>query len=168
VTITPSISAGETNATVTINGEEYTGMSSGSTATASSRQFVGSTANVSTTITNLAAAINDSTYNVEGVYASAGSTTLTLRFAEQGEKPSADYDGIWVTSSSTTDLTVAGVCMQGIIEVPSKALSLTSSFTHAALNIINTAAYYVSATVIRGGNARYSAPTQVEPFTKQG
>jgi hypothetical protein len=168
VTITPSISAGVTGATVAINGLTFTGVSGVATATTSSRQFVGNTANVSTTITNIAAIVNDADYGVPGVYASASSTTVTLRFAEMGDltKVSSSYDGIVVTSSNTTDLTIAALQMGGIIDFPSKALSLTSSFTHVAMNISASASVLMSATIVRkGGRYTYA---QIEPVTRQG
>lgn len=148
--------------TVTVNGLEFTDVSA--TATSSSREFVGNTANISTTITNLAAIINDADYGVPGVYAVVGSAVLTLRFAEPGKAPD-DYDGIVITSSSTTNLTLAAIAMQGIIEIDATSLTLSSNFTHVALNVINTAAYYTSAAVIRGDPCRYGPPEQVEPVT---
>lgn len=167
-TITPSISAGGTGATVTINGLTFTGVSGAATATTSSREFVGNTANVSTTITNLAAIINDADYGVPGVYASAASTTCTIRFAEAGDITDidTDYDAIVITSSNTTDLTIAALGMRGMIDFPSKALSLTSSFTHVALNISASASVLMTGIIVRDC-ARYGI-TNVEPVTKQG
>jgi hypothetical protein len=168
VTVTPSISAGGTGATVTINGVEFTGISGAGTATTSSREFVGNTANISTTVTNIAGIVNDTDYGVPGVYASASSTTVTLRFAEPGDLTDidTDYDGIVVTSSNTTDLTIAALQMGGMIDFPGKALSLTSSFTHVAMNISASASVEMSATIIRYTN-RYPIKN-IEPITKQG
>lgn len=164
VTVTPSISAGVTGATIEINGLTFTGVSGAATATTSNREFVGNTANVSTTCTNLAGIVNDADYGVPGVYGSASSTNVTLRFAESGTPPSATYVGIVCTSSSTTDLTIAGVCMEGHIDVQAQHLTLTSSFTHVAINVINTAAYYTAATIVREG-ARYRVADQMQPDT---
>lgn len=166
-TITPSISAGVTGATVSINGITFTSVSGVATATTSSREFVGNTANVSTTITNLAGIINNADYGVPGVYASAASTTVTLRFSKLGSirDLDSDYDGIVVTSSNTQDLTIAALGMRGMIDFPSKALSLTSSFTHVTLNISASASVLMTGIIARDG-ARYGV-MQVEPVTKQ-
>jgi len=165
-TITPSISAGETNATVTINGLTFTAQTAGVTSTTSSRQFTGNTANVSTTITNLAAIVNDDTYGVPGVRALAGSATLTLYLDEDPVKYlESGYYGMAITSSNTTDLTIGAAHMQGMIEVKDSQLTLSSDFTHVALNVINTSANYTSAVIIRG-ESRYAAPQQICPRTR--
>jgi hypothetical protein len=162
--ITPAITISAAD-TVTINSLEFAAVSASATAVTSSRQFVVSTANISTTITNLAGIINDTDYGVPGVHATAGSAVLTLKFDEPGKAPDG-YDGIVVTSSSTTNLTLAAIAMQGIIEIDATRLTLSSNFTHVALNVINTAAYYTSAAVIRGDPCRYGPPEQIEPVTK--
>jgi hypothetical protein len=164
-TITPSISAGETNATVTINDLIFTVLSSGSTAVVASRYVVGNTANVSTTITNLAAAINDVGYGVPGVRAVAGSAALTLK-RDEGSNANTpiDYSGIVLTSSNTTNMTLAGVHMQGIIEIQANKLTLSSNFTHVALNVINVSANYTSAVIIR--KAQYRKPAPPCPITQ--
>jgi hypothetical protein len=165
-TITPSISAGETGATIEINGLTFTGLTAGSTATASDREFLGSTANASTTITNLAAAINDVGYGVPGVRALAGSATLTLYLDEDPTKSLASgYEGLALTSSSTTDLTIGARHMQGIIEIVDSKLTLSSNFTHVGLNVINISANTTAAVIIRGG-ARYLEPDPYCPKTQ--
>ena len=165
-TLTPSISAGETNATLEVNGLTFTGMSVGSTATPSSRQFVGSTANVSTTITNLAAAMNDDVYGVPGVRALAGSAVLTMYWDENAKAQTPiDYDGLALTSSNTTSMTIGAVHMQGILEIRDNQLTLSSSFTHVALNVINVSANYTGAVLIRGGG-RYLEPKPSSPITQ--
>jgi len=165
-TITPSISAGETNATVDINGLTFTAQTAGVTSTASSRQFTGSTANVSTTITALAAIVNDDTYGVPGVRAYAGSAALTLYLDEDPNKYLADgYEGLAITSSNTTDLTIGASHMQGIIEIEDSKLTLSSNFTHVAINVINVSANYTSAVIIRG-ESRYKASEVVCPVTQ--
>jgi hypothetical protein len=165
-TITPSISAGETNATITINGLTFTAQTAGVTSTASSRQFTGLTANVSSTITNLAAIVNDETYGVPGVRASAGSATLTLYWDEDPsvQVPSG-YEGLALTSSNTTDMTIAAVHMQGVIEIEASKLTLSSNFTHIGLNVINISANYTSAVIIRGPN-RYLPADPCCPVTQ--
>jgi hypothetical protein len=163
--ITPAITISAAD-TVTINGLAFTAVSASATAVTSSREFVVSTANISTTITNLAGIINNASYGVVGVHAVAGSAVLTLKFDEPGKIPSTTYDGIVVTSSSTTNLTLAAISMQGIVEIDATKLTLSSNFTHVALNVINTAAYYTSAAVIRGDPCRYGPPEQVEPVTR--
>ena len=164
-TITPSISAGETNATVTINGLIFTAQTAGVTSTASSRQFTGSTANISDTITALAAAINDVGYGVPGVRAVGGSATCTIK-RDEGSNANLpiDYDGISLTSSLSTDLTCAGLHMQGVIEIQSNKLTLSSNFTHVALNVINVSANYTSAVVIR--KSQYRKPAPPSPITQ--
>ena len=160
-TVTPSISAGETGSTIDINGLTFTGLTAGSTAVATDREFLGSTANASTTITNLAAAINDTGYGVPGVRALAGSAALTLYLDEDPTKALASgYKGLALTSSSTTDLTIGARHMQGIIEIVDSKLTLSSNFTHVGLNVTNISANTTAAVIIRGG-ARYLEP---EPF----
>ncbi|MFA5130414.1 MAG: hypothetical protein WC477_05915 [Patescibacteria group bacterium] len=153
--------------TVTVNGLTFTAVSA--TATAASREFVDNTANISTTITNLAAIINNAQYGVPGILATAGSAVLTLTFEQPGESPAnrnlSTYEGIVLTSSSTTNLTCANIQIGGLIEIDATRLTASSNFTHVALNVINTAAYYTAATIVRGDEARYS-PYQTEPVTR--
>lgn len=161
--ITPAVTISAAD-TVTVNGLVFVAVSAGATAM-SSRQFICNTANISTTITNLAAIINSASVGVPGIFADAASAVLTLRFAEPGVAPSG-YDGIVVTSSSTTNLTLAAVAMQGIIEICATNLILSSNFTHVALKVINTAANDTSAVVLRGDPCRYGPPKQIRPVTR--
>jgi hypothetical protein len=143
----------------------FTVLSAGSTAVAASRYVVGSTSNASTTITNLAAGINDVGYGVPGVRAYAGSAALTLK-RDEGSNANTpiDYSGIVLTSSNTTDMTLAGVYMQGVIEIQANKLTLSSNFTHVALNVINVSANYTSAVIIR--KAAYKKPAPPCPITQ--
>jgi hypothetical protein len=164
-TLTPSISAGETNATITINGLVFTVLSAGSTAVTASRYVVGSTANASTTITNLAAGINDAVYGTPGVRALAGSAALTLYFDEDPKAQFATtFEGLALTSSNTTDMTIAARHMQGAIEIADSKLTLSSNFTHVALNVINVSANTTTAFISREG-LRYKEPESVCPMT---
>jgi hypothetical protein len=168
-TITPTTSAGDTNATVTINGVQFTGVSGTSTtALASARSFVGNTADVSTTITNLAARVNDTDYGVPGVYASASSTTCTIRIKDGGDAYSlaTSYNGIVMTSSNTQTMTLANLQMDGIVAIASRALSLSSDMTHVALNVVATSAVQMAATVIRDGSR--VGVKQLQPVTQVG
>jgi hypothetical protein len=42
----------------------------------------------------------------------------------------------------------------GMIEIQAGALTISSNFTHLALNVVNESAYYTSAMVIRDGTSR--------------
>jgi hypothetical protein len=158
-TITPATLSAADTVSITgydINGDANTALTftaaDGGTAgaTASDREFsindtAAGTGIVSTACTNLAAILNNVTYGVPGLYASASSTAVTCRAVEPGENI------FTVTSSSTTNLTLSVQQVMGMIEVNASSLTLSSSFTHVALNVINESGYYTAAFIIRGG-----------------
>ncbi len=136
-------------------------------ATASSRQFsindtAAGTGIVSTAITNLAAIINNVTYGCVGAYASANSTTLTVRSLQPGDTV------FTITSSSTTNLTLSVDQAIGMIEVNARALTLSSNFTHLALNVVNQSGVYTAAFIIRGDISRKNFANQVNIKTLLG
>jgi hypothetical protein len=156
--------------TVTINGLTFTGVLYTAAATAD-RYFAtdGSAAGtsiISNAITNLAALINNEQYGVPGVRALAASASLTLfRDEDSSANLPGDYDGIAISSSTTAICVVTALHMQGIIEIQASKLTLSSNFTHVALNVINTSANYTSAVIIRGDN-RYRKPAPPCPITQ--
>ncbi len=161
-TITPAtISAADTFSITgyDINGTALTALTftaaDGGTAgaTASNREFsindtAAGTGIVSNTCTQIAAILNNSTYGVPGLYASASSTNVTCRAVEVGENM------FTLTSSSTTNLTMATTKIIGMVEINASSLTLSSDFTHVAVNINNQISAYTSAVCIRSGRRR--------------
>ena len=142
----------------------YTLTACGTTATATIARGIimgtaGGTADLSTTITYTAAAINDSN---NGVYGSATATTLTIRSLNGGETV------FLFTASDTTAFTITTAFASGMIEVDASRLTSSSNFTHLAINIVNESAYYTSAHIIRGGTKRKQKVNQVAVITDIG
>lgn len=136
-------------------------------ATASSRQFsindtAAGTGIVSTACTNLAAILNNTAYGLANAYASAGSTAVTVRSMQPGDTV------FTITSSSTTNLTLSVDEAIGMIEVNARALTLSSNFTHLALNVINQSGVYTAAFIIRGDVSRHNFAQQVNIKTLLG
>jgi hypothetical protein len=168
-TITPQVcSPADTVAIVAydVNGDAKTALtftaSNGGTsaATAStSRLFsVNDTASGSALISNvcttLAAILNETSFGVPGLYASAGSTMVTCRSIDVGD---SSYT---VTSSTTTNLTMAATKCIASIEINASSLTLSSSFTHVAVNVAHEISAYTSAICVRAGRKRIS-PVQM-------
>lgn len=141
-----------------INGDSvtaltFTATSSGTAAASTGRNFstgattAGNTANVSSMCTNLAAILNDATYGVPGAYATAVSGAVTIR-SVSGENMFS------VTSSNTTTLTLGATRIMGMLEVEASQLTLSSSFTHVAINVVNEISAFTSAYIIRSGRRR--------------
>lgn len=123
-------------------------------ATASDREFsINDTASgtciASTTATNIAAILNDAAYGVPGLYASASSTQVTCRAIEVGENM------FTLTSSTTAQLAVGATKVIGIVEVNASSLTLSSDFTHVAVNVNNEISAWTSAVCIRKGRKRH-------------
>jgi len=163
-TVTPSASAQTSAITITTYDKDgnaataltFTGTPSLGTAgntTASRLVAVNDSANgtaiISTAITNFALLMNDATYGLlNGAYASAASTPLTVRSLDGGDT------SFTFTSSNTTTFTVAVDEATGVIEIDASAMTLASDFTHLALNITNSTSCHTSAYLIRGGSKR--------------
>lgn len=103
------------------------------------------TALISNVCTTLAAIINDSTFGLPNAYASAGSTCVTIRSNNTGETVFS------FTSSTTTNLTLCSSKMIGFVEVNASSLTLSSDFTHVALNVTNETALLTTVFCIRKG-----------------
>ena len=104
---------------------------------------------MSNTCTQIASILNNATYGVPGLYASASSTNVTCRAVEVGENM------FTLTSSSTTNLTLATTKAIGMCEVNASSLTLSSSFTHVAVNVNNQISAWTSAVCIRKGRRAY-------------
>lgn len=99
--------------------------------------------------TNLAALINNASYGLKGgAYASATSTTVTIRSKDGGNT------AFTFTSSSTANLVCVVDEATGMIEVEATSLTVTSSFSHLALSVTNSTSCHTSAWIIRGGTKR--------------
>lgn len=159
-TLTVISAVGSAADTVTITGYDWNGdartalvfyaVDTGTAAVTASRQFTvndtaSGTAILSTAATNLAALLNNATYGVPGLYASATSTSVVCRAVEPGENI------FTITASNTTNLTCTINQCMGMIEVNASSLTLTSSFTHVALNVTNDVSAITSAFIIRAG-----------------
>lgn len=145
-----------------VNGDATTALvfyavTTGTAAVTASRQFTvgtaGGTAELSTAMTNLAAILNNATYGVPGLYASATGAAVVCRAVQPGEMVFS------VTSNNTTNLTIAIGQAMGMLEINASALTLSSNFTHVALNVINDVSAITSAFIIRSGR-RESMPIQ--------
>jgi len=164
LTITPTSAVNTSALTVTTYRNDgsahtaltFTGVPTLGTAgnTAASRYFAtndtaSGTAIWSTICTNLAALINDADYGLKGgAYASAASTTITIRSLDGGDT------GFTFTASSTANLVCVVDEATGVIEVDAASMTVTSSFTHLALNVANSATAHTTVYVIRGGKKR--------------
>ena len=145
----------------------YTATGSGTAAASTGRYFAlggptaGATANVSTCCTNLAAILNDATYGVPNAYATAYTATVTLR-SESGENVFS------VTSSNTQTLTLGATKVMGMVEVNASSLTVSSDFTHVALNVVNQISALTSAFIIRGGRRALKPLQRVGAITTVG
>jgi hypothetical protein len=176
-TITPQVASAADTVSITgydINGDAKTALTftaeNGGTAahTASSSRYfsINDTASgsglISNICTNLAAIMNDTTWGVPGLYASASSTNVTCVAIEPGENM------FTLTSSTTTNLTMATTKIMGMCEVNASSLTLSSDFTHVALNINNQISAWTSAIIIRGGRKNHMPIQMVGALTTVG
>jgi len=167
-TITPTICSAAATIDITtydINGDAndeltFTAADGGTAGTtASDRTFsindtAGGTGIASNIATTLAAILNNTTYGVPGLYATATSTNVTCRAVEVGETVFS------VSSNDTAYLTFAVTKAMGISEINASSLTLSSGFTHVALNVINAQSAWTSAIAIRSGR-RELMPVQM-------
>jgi hypothetical protein len=123
-------------------------------ATAADREFsvndtAAGTGIVSNACTQIAAILNNTSYGVPGLYASASSTQVTCRAIEVGENM------FTLTSSSTSNLAMGSTKVIGICEINASSLTISSDFTHVAVNVNNQISAYTSAICIRKGRKRH-------------
>ena len=161
-TITPATVSAGNAVSITgydLNGDAvtaltFTASAAGSAdATTASRYFnIGDTAAgtgiVSNVCTNLAALLNNATYGVPGLYATATSTNVTCRAKDAGSSVFS------ITNNNTTNMTLAVTKALGISEINASSLTLSSNFTHVALNVINALSAWTSAVAIQGGRKK--------------
>ncbi len=99
---------------------------------------------ISNICTTLAAIVNDTQFGVPGMYATATATTVTMR--------GIDNDAMYtITSNDTSFLTLIVTKAMGMAEINASSLTLTSNYTHVALNVINAVSAWTSAIIIRAG-----------------
>ena len=167
-TLTPAILTAGTTVSITgydLNGDAVTALTftaaDGGTAgtTASARTFsyndtAAGTGIASNACTTLAAILNNASYGVPGLYATASSTNVTCRAVDPG------LTVFSITSSDTADLTLAVTKALAISEINASSLTISSSFTHVALNVINAVSAWTSAIAIREGR-REIMPVQM-------
>jgi len=100
---------------------------------------------VSEVCTHLATLINDTTYGLPNAYASAASTSVTIVSMNPGA------NCFTVTSSSTANFALAATKCIAMVEVKASALTLSSDFTHVAVNVAHEISAWTSAICIRSG-----------------
>jgi len=138
---------GDARTALTFTAED--GGTSASTAS-TSRYFsindtAGGTALISSVCTKLAAILNDVTYGVPDLYATASSTNVTCRPINIG-------DNVFTfTSSTTTNMTLLSSKVIGFVQVNASALTLSSDFTHVAVNVTNETALLTTVWVTKEG-----------------
>jgi hypothetical protein len=109
------------------------------------------TAILSSAATNLAACLNHAVYGLKGgAYASATGTAVVLRSLGGGDT------SFTFTAPSTANLVCLVKKAIGMIEIDQAAMTISSSFTHLALNVVNESAYHTAAFLIRDGSVRRS------------
>ena len=133
--------------TVVINGLTFEGKAGA--AVAADRLFSIDTGN-DATATSLAAVINDATYGVPGVTATAASAVVTLVATEPG---GLTIDVVGTASTLVPAITAA----VGYLEIDADQLGTAS---HVAISIVNTGAQTTSATLVRS-NARLTVDQAV-------
>lgn len=128
---------------VTINGVVFTAIANGGTPVKANHEWaVGSTDAESASA--LAAAINDPTYGIPGVIASAGSAVVTLK-AANGEADTV----ITITDAAGT-ITAATTKASALVEFEVGHLDLDNGFEYVAIKFTTTANTVASATLVRG------------------
>ena len=173
--IAPGICSAAASIAITgydINGEAKTALtfiaadSLGTAGATSGRYFAyndtaAGTGIVSNICTNLAACINDADYGVPGMYATASTTIVTMR--------GIDNDAMYsITSNDTSYLTLIVTKAMGMAEINASSLTLTSNFTHVALNVINAVSAWPSAFIIRRGRRAYKPVQTANVLTTIG
>ncbi len=125
--------------TVTINGLKYT-MAAATDATA--REFADAA--------GLVTCVNNATYGVTGVTASASSTTVTLKSTNAGE--------VYITvagGSVAGTVTVATTKAIAYVEVDASEMDTDDDFTHIAAKVTSTGAG-IDGVVLLRGNSRFN------------
>jgi len=138
--------------TVTINDLVFTAHAD--TTTPASREFsIGG--NDTADAAALASCINDATYGVPGVYASADTGVVTLISLEPGET-------VITVASDPDDGTCvkATVEAQAFVEIDTRQLDKNNDFSHVAAKVTTDAAIVVGAVMVRG-NARNTPEQKV-------
>lgn len=128
---------------VTINGLVFTG---GTSTVLATRTFKADGDNDADAVA-LAACINDATYGVPGVLATAGTATVVLTAIEPGEQ----YITIASPSGTIVPSTQIGT---SFIEVDASMLDTANGFDHIALRLTTTSTVVVASTLIR--DCRYT------------
>lgn len=124
---------------VTINGVIFTAHSN--TTTAANREFSVS-GNDAADASELIALINDATYGVPGIKASAQSAVITLKAVIPGET--------LLTVSADSTITIATTKFQALVEASHFDLDYENEFTNIAAKVTTTANSVVSVSLLRG------------------
>ena len=143
--------------TITVNGITFTGASAEDVNERKFLAYAEGTKDAGTA-KSIADCINDATYGVPGVTASASAAVVTLTVDEPGKTV------ITATSSSATTLAVATISAIAFVEVEATHLDEANGFTHVAAKLTNSEAANSSVTLLRG-DARYT-PDQVVAASK--
>lgn len=154
---TLNAAASQAGDTCVINGLTFTAIANG--ATPAGRQFaVGTGASADTdTATALAAIINNETYGVPGVKASASAAVVTLTAIEPG-------DATITVVGTAVRLVAATLRAVAYVECDASFLDINNGFNHVAIRVTNSAAILTGATLQRG-SSRY-APIQTVAASK--
>lgn len=131
---TIDVSSAAATDVVTVNGLAYT---MAAATTAASRTW--------SSIAALASDINDATYGVSGVTATAATTVITLTATDPGET----LITLSATNGSGT-ITVATTQAQAYVDLDASMMDLADGFTHVAPYVESTGAGTVSVAVLRG------------------
>lgn len=123
---------------VTINGVTFTAHAT--TTTAANREFSIS-GNDTADAAELATLINDATYGVSGVTATAATGTITLKATDPGE-------ATITASSAAATFTIATTQAAAYVEV--NGISLSDDYTHIAAKVTSTGNGGVAALLMRG------------------
>jgi len=123
---------------ITINGLTFTAHAT--VTTAANREFSIS-GNDTADAAELATLINDATYGVPGVTATAATGTVTLKATDPGETTIT-------TSSAASTFTIATTQAEAYVEV--NGLALSATYTHIAAKITSTGNGSVAALLMRG------------------
>ncbi|NQW49654.1 MAG: hypothetical protein HQ465_00290 [Rhodospirillales bacterium] len=130
------------NDAITINGLTFTAVATLSTAPIT--QIFNIDGDNTADAVGLAACINDATYGVPGVTASASAGTITLKATDPGETTIT-------ASSAASTFTIATTQAEAYVEVD--GLGLSATYTHVGCKITSTGNGIVGALLMRG-NAR--------------
>lgn len=139
---TLTIAAAEATNAITVNGLTFTAIANGSQPDAAKRQWAvgtGTTANADSA-TALAAIINNATYGVPGVTASAADAVVTLTVSDPGETTITIEDAAATITPATT---------QALAFVELNVAQLDAGFEYIAVKVTTTANTIVAVSLIR-------------------